>query len=343
MYNKENIGAIFRYGMIVPLLIFFSNLMAPSPQGKDNLVCNIETTPLTMTDYSHLLPVSARWKQQITEFLSEDIPSFDYGGFVVGNAQKTASLYMKSPGVICGIPFLQEVYDQCHVTVEWQCKEGEYRDPSAESSNGKIIVAKLSGESKNLLQAERVALNLMSRLSGIASESREITELAKDSGYGGIIAGTRKTTPGLRIMEKYAMLVGGADMHRFDLSSMIMLKDNHIWSTGSITNAIKNAKRVGGFAIKVEIEVQSLEEAIEAIEAGGDIIMLDNFQGEELTKVAKQLKDMFTGKRHFLLECSGGLTKMNIKEYLCNEIDIYSTSSIHQGTPAVDFSMKIDK
>ncbi|KGK32702.1 hypothetical protein JL09_g6682, partial [Pichia kudriavzevii] len=92
-------------------------------------------------------------------------------------------------------------------------------------------------------------------------------------------------------MEKYAMLVGGADMHRFDLSSMIMLKDNHIWSTGSITNAIKNAKRVGGFAIKVEIEVQSLEEAIEAIEAGGDIIMLDNFQGEELTKVAKQLKD----------------------------------------------------
>jgi nicotinate-nucleotide pyrophosphorylase (carboxylating) len=290
--------------------------------------------------YSHLLPVSSRWKQQITDFLSEDIPSFDYGGFVVGNEIKTASLYMKSSGIICGIPFLQEVYNQCEVEVEWLYKEGEFIDPK---KGEKIIIAKLKGPSKNILQAERVGLNLMSRLSGIATKTNEIIKLASNSGYKGIIAGTRKTTPGLRIMEKYAMLVGDADMHRFDLSSMIMLKDNHIWSTGSITNAIKNAKKVGGFSIKVEIEVQSYNEAVEAINAGGDIIMLDNFQGLELQKVAKKLKQEFEGKKKFLLECSGGLTKDNLNEYLCNDIDIYSTSSIHQGTSIVDFSLKIDK
>lgn len=296
-----------------------------------------------MVDYSDLLPVSTRWKQQITDFLSEDIPSFDYGGFVVGSDVKSATLYMKSAGVICGIPFLQEVYDQCEVSVEWLRKEGEFVDPKQESSNGKVVVAKLKGPSKNILQAERVSLNLMSRLSGVASKTHEIVSLARASGYKGIIAGTRKTTPGLRIMEKYAMLVGDADMHRFDLSSMIMLKDNHIWSTGSITSAITNAKKVGGFAIKVEIEVQSYDEAVEAIEAGGDIIMLDNFTGVTLQSVARELKGRFEGKRHFLLECSGGLTKENLKEYLCNDIDIYSTSSIHQGTPVVDFSLKIDK
>lgn len=297
-----------------------------------------------MPYYSHLLPVSTRWRQQITDFLSEDIPSFDYGGFVVGSDEKNASLYMKASGVICGIPFLDEVYLQCEVEVEWLRKEGEFVDPAKENpESGKIVVAKLHGPSKNILQAERVSLNILSRLSGVATRTREIVDLAKKAKYEGIIAGTRKTTPGLRIMEKYAMLVGGADMHRFDLSSMIMLKDNHIWSTGSITNAIKNAKKVGGFAIKVEIEVQSYEEAAEAIKAGGDIIMLDNFTGVQLQSVARDLKKEFLGQRQFLLECSGGLTKDNLAEYLCNDIDIYSTSSIHQGTPIVDFSLKIDK
>ncbi|KAG0671587.1 nicotinate-nucleotide diphosphorylase (carboxylating) [Pichia californica] len=295
-----------------------------------------------MNNYADLLPVSTRWKQQITDFLSEDIPSFDYGGFVVGSNEKNASLYMKSSGIICGIPFLQEVFDQCNVKVEWLFKEGEFLELNTDKDNSKVIIAKLTGPSKNILQSERVSLNLLSRLSGIATRTFEIIKLSKEANFKGIIAGTRKTTPGLRIMEKYAMLIGGADMHRFDLSSMIMLKDNHIWSTGSITNAIVNAKKVGGFSIKIEIEVQSYEEAIEAINAGGDIIMLDNFNGNKLQNVAKTLKQEFKDKK-FLLECSGGLTKENLKEYLCNDIDIYSTSYIHQGTPIIDFSLKIDK
>lgn len=155
--------------------------------------------------------------------------------------------------------------------------------------------------------------------------------MAKNAGYTGIIAGTRKTTPGLRAVEKYAMIVGGADPHRYDLSSMVMLKDNHVWSTGSITNAVKAARRVAGFATKIEVEVQTEEEADEAITAGADVIMLDNFQGKELQVAALSIKKRWEGKKHFLLECSGGLTRENISEYLTNEIDVYSTSSIHQG------------
>lgn len=138
------------------------------------------------------------------------------------------------------------------------------------------------------------------------------------------------------------MIVGGADPHRYDLSSMVMLKDNHVWSTGSITNAVKAARRVAGFATKIEVEVGSEDEADEAIAAGADVIMLDNFKGTELQAAALSIKERWAGKKHFLLECSGGLTKSNIKEYLTNEIDIYSTSSIHQGVSTIDFSLKIN-
>lgn len=139
------------------------------------------------------------------------------------------------------------------------------------------------------------------------------------------------------------MVVGGADPHRYDLSSMVMLKDNHIWSTGSITTAIKAARRIAGFSTKIEVEVASTEDANEAIEAGADIIMLDNFKGAELQSVASSLKVKWANtNKHFLLECSGGLRKENIQEYLTNAIDIYSTSSIHQGVSIIDYSLKIN-
>lgn len=138
------------------------------------------------------------------------------------------------------------------------------------------------------------------------------------------------------------MIVGGADPHRYDLSSMVMLKDNHVWATGSITDSVKKARSVCGFAMKIEVECQSEEEANEAIAAGADIIMLDNFDGKGLQVAAQSIKDKWNGTKHFMLECSGGLTEENIGSYLTNQIDIYSTSSIHQGTGIVDFSLKID-
>ena len=143
-------------------------------------------------------------------------------------------------------------------------------------------------------------------------------DLVRGEGYKGVLAGTRKTTPGFRLVEKYGMLVGGIDGHRHDLSSMIMLKDNHIWAKGSITNAVKAARAVGGFALKIEVEVQSETEADEAIEAGADVVMLDNFDGEGLKVAARSLKERWKGKRDVLLESSGGLTEDNVKAYINN-------------------------
>jgi nicotinate-nucleotide pyrophosphorylase (carboxylating) len=155
--------------------------------------------------------------------------------------------------------------------------------------------------------------------------------LAREAGYKGIIAGTRKTTPGFRLVEKYGMLVGGADAHRYDLSAMVMLKDNHVWATGSITDAVKAARKVAGFSIKIEVECQSEAEADEAIEAGADVVMLDNFDSEGLRVAASSIKQRWAGKgKSVLLECSGGLTKDNVKRFVCDAIDIISTSSIHQ-------------
>ncbi|KAH3671816.1 hypothetical protein WICMUC_004534 [Wickerhamomyces mucosus] len=287
--------------------------------------------------FSHLLPVNGQWKKDITNWLTEDTPSFDYGGYVVGDLLQTATLWCKSEGVISGVPFAQEVFNQCQLQVEWLVEEGDYLKPET-----KTAVAKVKGPVRNILLAERVALNLLARASGIASASYKIISLAKESGYKGLIAGTRKTTPGLRKLEKYSMIVGGCDQHRYDLSSMVMLKDNHIWSTGSITSAVENTRKVCGFSVKIEVECQSEREADEAIAAGADVIMLDNFKGEDLKIAAQSIKQKWLNKKSFLLECSGGLTLANIGTYLSNEIDIYSTSAIHQGVGYVDFSLKID-
>jgi nicotinate-nucleotide pyrophosphorylase (carboxylating) len=260
-----------------------------------------------------LLPI--HWKSQITAWYAEDTPSFDYGGFVVGDSERTATLFGKSKGILAGVPFFDEIFAQAGCTVKWNLKEGAVVDPG---STGKIAVATITGPVRKLLLGERVALNTLSRCSGIATKSRAMEELVRNAGYTGILAGTRKTTPGFRLVEKYGMIVGGVDGHRHDLSSMTMLKDNHIWARGSITEAVKAAKAAGGFALKVEVEVDSEEGADEAIAAGADIIMLDNFDGDGLKVAARSIKQRWAGKREFLLECSGGLTPENVGTYINN-------------------------
>ena len=237
---------------------------------------------------------------------------------MVGDSPHTATLFCKSPGVLAGVPFFDEVFAQGGCTVEWFVKEGEYID----TKGGKVKVASVKGPVRKLLLGERVALNTLSRCSGVATKSRRVDELVRKAGYKGILAGTRKTTPGFRLVEKYGMLVGGVDAHRHDLSSMIMLKDNHIWARGSITEAVKAAKSVGGFALKVEVEVDSEKDADEAIEAGADVIMLDNFDGEGLRVAAQSIRTRWEekgkGRSAFLLECSGGLTEDNVGGYVNN-------------------------
>ncbi|GAB1205710.1 hypothetical protein APSETT445_004389 [Aspergillus pseudonomiae] len=241
-----------------------------------------------------------------------------------------------------------------HESVEWHVQEGEPIEPIKHC-------ATVRGPIRKILLGERVALNILARCSGIATKSASLVAALRAHGWGGILAGTRKTTPGFRVVEKYGILVGGADPHRHDLSSMTMLKDNHVWAcannsaakdgagpastesvAAAIPRAVHAAKVAGGFATKVEVECRSVEEANAAIEAGADVIMLDNFTPDGVREAAKQLKQDWAGKKQsFLIEVSGGLNESNAASYACSDVDIISTSSIHQGVGIVDFSLKV--
>ncbi|KAJ2769333.1 nicotinate-nucleotide diphosphorylase (carboxylating), partial [Coemansia nantahalensis] len=165
-----------------------------------------------MTSPAALLPTTLA--RTVEAWLAEDIPSFDYGGYVVGDDEKSATLYCKSPGVLAGVPFFDEVFRQTGCTVSWSAKEGE------EIAAGKVAVAEVRGPARRILMGERVALNILARCSGVASRARRLRNLADAHGFAGVVAGTRKTTPGFRVVEKYGMVVGGADTHRMDLSTM---------------------------------------------------------------------------------------------------------------------------
>ncbi|KAJ3511907.1 hypothetical protein NMY22_g15496 [Coprinellus aureogranulatus] len=248
----------------------------------------------TLLQYAHLLPPS--WKTQVSAWLAEDTPSFDYGGFVVGEVEREAFLFGKGkePAVLAGSPFVTEIFEQLGCTVEWHLQEGDVFQPVKH-------VATVRGKARHLLLGERVALNLMARCSGIATKSKRFRDLARGYGYKGIIAGTRKTTPGFRLVEKYGMLV-----------------DNHIWSHGSITKAIEQAS--GLLVVSpcvLDVEVRTEAEAERSHPSGRPILSwLDNMEGEELLNVASRLKQRWETR---MLETMMG-TKGELKLWICNRV-----------------------
>lgn len=278
-----------------------------------------------------LHPTSLR--QKVQDWLAEDTPSFDYGGFVVGDSEETAVLLCKSRGILAGVPFFDAVFQELGCRVEWEFSEGVLVEPVT-------TVARVTGKINRILTGERVALNCITRASGIATKARNLTKLKAEHRWHGEIAGTRKTTPGFRMVEKYALLVGGVSTHRYDLSSMIMLKDNHIWTAGNVERAVKDARKVGGFSIKIEVECRSIAEAREAATAGADVVMLDNFDPEALHKAAAVLKEEFP---HLLIEGSGGVKIENVTQYFGPHVDVISMGSLTQGYESVNFSLKVLK
>lgn len=284
-------------------------------------------------NYSNLLP-QTEVRDTVKQWLEEDIPSFDVGGFVVGNSPSEANILFKSQGVLAGIPFAQAVFDLLQCTVIWKYEEGAELVPDG----SKIAIATVTGATCDILKAERTVLNILSRASGVATQASNAVKIAREHNWRGTVAGTRKTTPGFRLVEKYALLVGGASTHRHDLSQMVMLKDNHIWATGSITGAVTKAKTAAGFSMKIEVECQSLEEAVEAATAGADIVMLDNFSPDAIGEAARRIKEQFP---HVLIEASGGITQATMGQFMGPDVDIISRGSLTQGYPCIDISMKI--
>jgi len=184
---------------------------------------------------------------------------------------------------------------------------------------------------------ERTLFNLLSRLSGIATATTLMVKLARTVNSNVVVAGTRKTTPGLRLFEKYAMEVGGGDPHRYNLSDMVLIKDNHIALLDGIRNAVESVRKYVSFSKKIEVEVTSLKEAVEAYKAKADIILLDNMTPDEVGEVVSHLK----GK--ILIETSGRITPDNVVEYAKTRVDIISSGHITHSVKAIDMSLDVEK
>ena len=287
-----------------------------------------------MSNFGDLLPIT--FSDEIRGWLKADCPTTDIGGFVVGQGEETASLYMKSTGVVAGVPYAQAVFDEFKLSVEWFAKEGDF---IAGSGSNKVVVAKVRGPCKDILLAERTALNLMSRASGVATKTKSAVNIKEANNWHGYVAGTRKTTPGFGRVEKYALQVGGGATHRQDLSQMVMRRDNHIMASGSITNAVTKARSAAGFSMKIEVETGNLADALEAAASGADIVMLDNFKPDELHKVAAEVKGKYP---HVTIEASGGITEETMGDYMGPCVDVISRGNLTQGYPCLDYSLKID-
>ena len=202
-------------------------------------------------------------------------------------------------------------------------------------------VMRIKGRARDILKAERTALNLLMRMSGIATETKKFVEVVKKISKDIEIAGTRKTAPGLRSFDKKAIKIGGGRTHRNSLDEMVLIKDNHLVLTGSIGESISSAKKLVGNNIKVECEVTDLQSAIEAINFGADVIMLDNFSPQEVENAIGVLKEL--GLRHkCLLEISGGISLANLSQFAKSNPDIISVGSLTHSVKSVDFSLEVD-
>ncbi len=265
----------------------------------------------------------------IKSALKEDISTEDISTNAVMPQYKkgTVELICKQDGVICGLGVFARVFEilDKNTQIKFYAKDG---DKVAKTQH----IADLTGDIRVLLQGERTALNFLQRMSGIATYTREVSDLLKGSDTK--LLDTRKTTPNMRIFEKYAVRCGGGHNHRFNLSDGVMLKDNHIGAAGGIARAVKLAKEYSSFVRKIEVEVETLEQCREAVEAGADIIMLDNMSPE----VMKKAVALIGGRA--LTECSGNVTKDNIKNIISTGVDYVSSGALTHSAPILDLSLK---
>ena len=246
------------------------------------------------------------------------------------DAVSTAKYVAKDEGVLCGIDVAMRVFQLLdeNVKTEILIHDGE------KVQKGDII-AKITGSTRALLKGERTALNLVQHMSGIATATNKCVELVK--GTKASIADTRKTLPGLRVIQKYAVTVGGGRNHRYNLSDCAMLKDTHLDAYGSMTGAVKALRERMGHTVKIEVEVSNLEQLNEALELGVEIIMLDNMSNADMAEAVK-----ITNGRA-LLEASGNVTAETIRDIAETGVDIISLGALTHSVKAFDISMKIEK
>ena len=269
-------------------------------------------------------------EEHIKNALKEDIGFGDITTDFLYNEDDfiTAQLNTRQDCVVCGLNVFKKVFDILSNSIEFT---SYYTDGDAVTAGQKI--AQIKGPARAILTGERTALNYMQRMSGIASETKKYQDAIKP--YSAFVTDTRKNTPGFRMFEKYAVMVGGARLHRFNLSDCVMIKDNHIKHAGSLTAAVNLIKQTISHAHKIEVECDTFEQVQEAVDCGCDVIMLDNMTIDSMKKCVK-----FINKKA-IVEASGNVKINTINEIASTGVDVISTSAIVAQAPVIDLGLDI--
>jgi nicotinate-nucleotide pyrophosphorylase (carboxylating) len=276
-------------------------------------------------------------EEKLLRILAEDVGQGDVTTALIVPSEATAEalVIVKDSGVAAGIEEARVLLESLGLSIEVLVEDGEKL-----KAGQKII--QVIGDLKTILSVERTLLNILSRMSGIATTTRRLIEKLRKARLKVTVACTRKTAPGLAYFDKKAVLIGGGDTHRVHLDDMILIKDNHIAVTGDIKEAMRRVKERVSFTKRIEVEATNLEEALEAANAGADIIMLDNFSPKQAKKACFLLRKTDSSKT-ILIEASGGINAENIVEYASAGVDIISLGEITQSPKALNMNLEITK
>ena len=276
-------------------------------------------------------------EEKLLQLLAEDVGQGDVTTAAIMKEGQIieASIIAKESGVAAGIEEVVILAEGLGLKTETCVKDGEAL------KKGQIVV-KFSGDARTILSAERTMLNLLSRMSGIATATKRLVEKLREARMATKVAATRKSAPGLLYFDKKAVLLGGGDPHRLHLDDMILIKDNHVAVVGSVEAAVKKAKLNASFTKKVEVEVTRIADAVVAAKAGADIVMLDNFSPKQIIEAKASLKKAgFFGK--VILEASGGITEANLLEYAATGVNVLSLGELTHSAKALDLSLEIKR
>ncbi|MFL6324647.1 MAG: carboxylating nicotinate-nucleotide diphosphorylase [Nitrososphaeraceae archaeon] len=276
-------------------------------------------------------------RESLLSFLREDVGKGDLtsNSIISSYTFARAEIICKAnkTTIVCGLEEASMIFEMCKCKTKTLVKDGSMIKKGS-------IVMEIIGKALSIMKAERTALNLIMRMSGIATETRKFVSSIDDHSISVRIASTRKTAPGLRFFDKKAVAIGGGETHRMRLDDMVLIKDNHISLVGSVEKAIKQARNNIGSSIKLECEATTLEEAISAVNMGADIVMLDNFSPTQITRTMDELSKRGIRDKA-KLEVSGGIKLRNVKTYAKAKPDIISVGYLTHSPKAVDFSLEV--
>jgi nicotinate-nucleotide pyrophosphorylase (carboxylating) len=273
-------------------------------------------------------------EDKLRQILADDIGQGDVtvAAVIPLNLIVKAEVVAKEEGVVAGIEEATFFAETLGLTVKAKVSDGE-------KIKNKQVLMQISGDAQTILSVERTMLNLLSRMSGIATKTRMLTEKLEKAKVKAKIAATRKSAPGLLYFDKKAVVIGSGDPHRLHLDDMILIKDNHLAIVGSVEEAVKKAKANASFTKKIEVEVTNVEDALKAAKAGSDIIMLDNFSPKQAKAAGEALEKAGFGR--VLLEVSGGITSENLLDYASEQVDMISIGELTHSIKALDISLEM--